>query len=278
VGNVWGDKKIEIGRVDKLRKNTFKRYLPPIAVDLKNYFISLKNEFFYRDKLKENKVFFKKYIGEDVYVIGNGPSLNNFDLKKIAGKKIISMNHFELHPMKDSFEIVAHCIGEPIDSYSWENPTNMLSNINADSFWFNFNTSKFFESNPINKKIYYYLQGTAFPFFDVKKIDLTKICLPYESTAQMSIAIAIYMGFKNIYLLGFDHDFLAIKNISTHFYEERDGVTLSDWSRLKYIERIKMVLKLFSIYDQLKIIADESSINIVNKSNPSYLDVFKVEL
>ena len=55
-------------------------------------------------------------------------------------------------------------------------------------------------------------------------VDLTEPALHYQSTSQMAIAAAIYMGFSEIYLVGFDHNWLCTKEISPHFYEERAGV------------------------------------------------------
>jgi hypothetical protein len=44
----------------------------------------------------------------------------------------------------------------------------------------------------------------------------------------MAIMVALYMGFKVVKLLGFDHDWLVSKGISPHFYEEKKGIAQAD--------------------------------------------------
>lgn len=260
-------------------KNTLKKLikaiLPPIALDalrfFLKYFVVIKNW-----KLTQrNKTLKNKYVGETVYILGNGPSLNNYNLKLIAPCNVITMNHFELHPMKQEFNIVAHCIGEPYNSSTWEDPSPMLDGVTADTYWFNMDARKFFSGREI-RNVYFYLQDPSGACSMSKRNDLTSAALPYQSTSQMAISVAMYMGFKKIFLIGFDHDWLVTRGHSPHFYEEQEGVAPADLSGFTYAEMIKISLNLFNIYLMIKKIADKNGIKIYNISNPTYLDVFPI--
>ena len=257
----------------RMLKNYAKRCLPPIIVDQIGFLRAVLKRIKMRRWLNRNAELRNKYLGKKVYILGNGPSLNNFNLQMINGHEVITMNHFELHPQKDNFKIVAHCIGEPYSSNTWEDPIPMLNGVKADTYWFNADAVKFF-SKQDSYAVRYYLPGLCASAQILSGDDLTGVALQYQSTAQMAINVALFLGFKDIYLLGFDHDWLVTRGHSPHFYEERDGVDKADLSKFSYIEMIRISLNLFEIYVKLRQNAKKRDARIWNLSKPSYLDVF----
>jgi len=257
----------------KLFKEFIKRLFPPILMDQLYYMKAMQRYLKYRGCLRKNKELHNKYIGETVYILANGPSLNNFDFKEIDGNAVITMNHFELHPMKDKLNIVAHCIGEPYSSTAWENPMPMVSGVKAKSYWFNVDAINYFLQTERND-IRYYLPGVMPNSAIIQGGNLAGIALRYQSTSQMAINIALYMGFKEINLIGFDHDWLVTRGHSPHFYQEGDNVKSVDFSKFTYLEMIKISLNLFEIYIKLNKLAANENARIWNLSEPSYLDVF----
>lgn len=257
-------------------KKSFKRWIPPILLGLVSYFSALYQLLNMHRYLNNNASLKNKYSGKAVYILGNGPSLSSVDLKMIEDECVITMNHFELHPQKDQFKIIAHCVGEPYRSATWEDPRPMLDGIKANSYWVNADSRPFFAVHH-SYDVHYYLPGLRADAQLLNGSDLTGIALRYQSTSQMAINIALFLGFKNIYLLGFDHDWLVTRGHSPHFYEERDGVDKADLSRFSYIEMIRISLSLFEIYEKLASIAAKSGTSIVNLTRPSYLDVFPTE-
>tara|TARA_Y100001970_G_scaffold246015_1_gene313524 strand:- start:6556 stop:7344 length:789 start_codon:yes stop_codon:yes gene_type:complete len=252
-----------------------KYFVPPIILDLIRFSRSLKFRISSRKILKQNLAFKDKYKDEDVFIIGNGPSLdlNYFDTLK--DKNLITMNDFHKSDFSKSLKIIAHCSGEPHSSNAWTDPSDMIENVNADSFWFNiFDYKKMSGINTIYKDINYVNPGFESTAFS-KKIELDKTCFGYETSAQLAIQVAIYMGFKNIYLLGFDHDWLASPQYSKHFYS--DAKQDNDMIHQKsYLELISMCHRIWSIYFNLKVCAELKSAKIYNLSKNSFLDVFPV--
>jgi len=260
-------------------KKIFKSFLPPaliclakITKQLIKYLFNFK--IIYNNKKTRNL----KLNNETVYVIGNGPSLNNFDLSAIYDSDVITMNYFYAHPDLNKLKIVAHCIGEPYNCDTWVDPTNMVQNTPAETYWFNLSAAKFCKATFPKKNIFYYPPAFEFncSLFASKTLILPSI--QYQSTSQMAIMIAIHLGYKKIYLLGLDHDWLTTKNgYSPHFYnedEESSDIKRADFSIFSYLDMINISKNLFEIYQKIKIIAIRNNIKIVNLSNPTYLDIF----
>jgi hypothetical protein len=214
---------------------------------------------------------------EVVYVIGNGPSLNNFKLDGIFGSDVITMNHFRLHPGLGEFNIVAHCVGEPYDCPTWEDPSEIVSGTPAETYWFNVSASDFCIKRFQDKNLHFYLPGVDANLDVLQGANLSKPTLNYQSTSQMAIMVAMHLGYKCICLVGFDHDWLTTRGYSPHFYnEDSDDVVVpkADFSGISYMQMINTSKNLFEIYGAIKNISARCGVRIVNLSEPTYLDVF----
>lgn len=259
-------------RAQSQRKEKVKKLIPQVVVDLIGY---LKTMPLLVKSIKwtaKNKNIRNKYLGESVYILGGGPSLNNFDLSKIYGKNIISMNFFGVHKDKDKFNIVAHCIGEPFPSEGWQDPTAMIDSVNSETYWLHSGSVE--QTKHINRRIHYYTPTVRTNSFLFTGEMLHLQGLIYQSTSQMAITVALYMGFKKIYLLGMDHDWLVTRGYSPHFYKESEVTTPADLSKFSYTSMIEISLNLFRTYEYIKKIAEKKGVEIINLSTPSYLDVF----
>ena len=89
------------------------------------------------------------------------------------------------------------------------------------------------------------------------------------------------MGCNPIYLLGFDHDYLANKGPDKHFYA---GATIPNKQSTYKVELSKLYAydeimvtchKLWQNYRSLNRAAEKKGIKIFNATNGGYLDVFE---
>jgi hypothetical protein len=253
-------------------------FSPPIFLDI---LIALKNLFRYFPfalELRKNKPYKNRYLGQSVVIIGNGPSLRLLDKKKLLGKKIIVMNGFHRGGFNEAFEIVAHCIGEPHTSSSWilEDVQESIEKTKSESYWLHISSCKFLEYLNIDKQIRYV--HPVFPPSLSKGLgnDLALPVLSYQTTAQMAIQVAIYMGFTEIKLVGYDHDWLASPGFSKHFYSnEKDKTDHLD--KHSYLELMRIVQNMWNVYYSINKIAKKLNIKITNASAHSYLDIFDRE-
>jgi len=253
-----------------------RQLIPPLMLHVYHYILSYVSYLFNLRLMLRNNAVKNSRKGGAVYILGNGPSLNNFNIENIYGKEVITMNFFYLHPDLDKFNIVAHCIGEPFGP-AWPNTDGMVNKTPAETFWFNISAKEFCGRMYKNKTIYYYLPGVATTFNVLRDSDLSRPTLQYQSTSQMAIMVAMHLGYEKIYLLGLDHDWLVTRGYSPHFYnEDKDdpAVPKADFSEISYLNMINITKNLFDVYESIKTIASKKNIRIVNLSRPTFLDVF----
>ena len=226
--------------------------------------------------LRKNRVWHKKRLGGEVNILANGPSLNLVDLDKLKKADCITMNNFDKCSWKDEVNIVAHCIGEPIQSSHWgKDQWNIVGKVIADSYWFDYTVRSDIEKWNERKTVYYVMATLSEELPGIRKVDLCKPILGFSTTAQMAIMIAMYMGYSKIKLHGFDHDMLANRNLSPHFYDDDGEVRVVDYTDTPYIEIMNRTIKMWKRYIVLQKIALNQGIKIINCTKNSYLDVFE---
>ena len=98
-------------------------------------------------------------------------------------------------------------------------------------------------------------------------------------TSALALAWAVFCGCNPIYLLGFDHDYLANRGVDKHFYEggtisggELTNIALAD--RNPYDLEMLMNYKLWQNYRWLADCAKRNGQTIINCTDGGYLDVF----
>lgn len=156
-----------------------------------------------------------KYFGERCFIIGNGPSLRAEDLEKIKNEYSFGANKI--------FKIFKSTVWRPTylfaeDSLIYEycySDYNKISNIPK----FVSNIALDWSKLPLVKDgikffdfLYYY---DVYPNYPPLSVDFTKeVWCTYNVGYQM-INAAVYMGFKEIYLLGMDfsYDFSKDENL-----------------------------------------------------------------
>lgn len=236
-----------------------------------------------REVLNRNKIFKDKHKGKRAFVIVNGPSLKNQNLSHLKDEITFVVSAFYRHEVIKTWQPTYYSI---LDKTFFENTEK--SKIFFDELNSKVNKSKFFipyfrgyNSNisrgllPVNQTFYVATAGLP-----NDKIDLTDIVQSFQSVSAFALAQAIYMGCSEIYLLGFDHDYLSYRGIDRHFY---DGGTLkghiSSYTPLSemitYEQEMKSCLKLWSNYNSLKKSATKRGISIFNATDGGYLDVFE---
>jgi hypothetical protein len=232
--------------------------------------------------LQRNAAFADKHKASPAFVIVNGPSLANQDIMCL----------------KDQITFVASGFWKHEAVLSWQPTYYSLSDAN----FFNDNppTQSFYQS--LNKRIHsstffvplyrgfdavrnygflpahrtYYIASVG---ANGSSNDLTKVVQGFGSVSAFALSQAIYMGCSPIYLLGFDHDYLANRGVDRHFYTGGTiaGHKLADVplaERIPYDDEMRANLGLWSNYRALKAIADKKGVQIFNCTRGGYLDVF----
>jgi hypothetical protein len=176
-------------------KEVIKSLLRPL------YHIGKNHDFyFWKAKYSNELLKFKDlHKGEDCFIIGNGPSLNNTNLSLLKDFHVIGLNKINMIFEKVKLDLSYHVSVNPevINQIKKDLEDNIF---NCPSF-IAYNWSK---SLTFNNKNVFRIFTSSIPIFG-KKLDFP-LREGYTVTF-VAMQIAFYMGFKNIYLLGVDHNF-----------------------------------------------------------------------
>ncbi len=197
-----------------------------------------------------NKKFYNIHRGERCFILATGPSINKQDLRPLKNEVCIGVSMFFLHKdvgeIDPLYHVEASChppYGFDLIQQSFEGYERHYSERTV-LFWghtpYEQSAFNFLQlDNQFRKDNVYFLnyccpQSLNEANFD--KSDIWDICghlFAPRTSVYCAIQVAAYMGFRQIYLLGCDHDYLADldKRSCTHFYPEEQGYdqTLDTW-------------------------------------------------
>ena len=266
----------------------------------------------YKNILQKNLAVKNIYAGQRCFILGSGPSIKDLDLNEFRNEHVLVVNEFDRHPQFKNLRRVCHAIPdtyyftEDKNTYYWERLKNKSDNAGADTiFFFHLISKELIEKEglfPKNKVYYISTQGIISEHFDFN-IDLDKT-LPWPKNSLLScLMIAVYMGFREIYLLGCEHSFLAARigpehgqsKTFDHFYVNPELEQISKmnkeeaekkmreryrWSsedvNSSYENTMQHILQLFKNYRLFykKVRQAYPGIKIFNATPHSLLDVF----
>ena len=177
-------------------------------------------------KLKNRNLKFKNcHEGERCFILGNGPSLREVDLSFLADEVVFSVNNFaRVKNFKEAKTNYHLWVDEAFFEMREENKMDheeLLYNYKAIAeeapcCFVPLVGKRYIEDNKLDK----ILDINYFDIFEWVKegrriiCDLDKQITGFTTVVQYAIVIAIYMGFKEIYLLGCDStNIIAMLNI-----------------------------------------------------------------
>lgn len=224
------------------------------------YFVNQKIEEIMQEKYDKLRMFHNKHQDERCFLIGNGSSLKVADLDKLKENKIITFgcNHI--------FEIYGETDWRPdyyVAAEGLEANESMDRICNQKIICF----MKHFIGFPLEDKMYVYRYQEQ-DYVDILprfSDDISK-CVYRSATVMFDMfQIAAYMGFKEIYLLGVDCDYVS-GSCQNYFYQSPpDTVPHRD-------ERTKRMVQAYqSAYNY----AHANEIKIYNATRGGALEVFE---
>ncbi len=169
------------------------------------------------NKLDRQKIdYFKnKYSNESCVIVGNGPSLNKTDMSKLHNIKTFGVNSIFLMSEKNSFKPSFYMVEDrlvmkqnlkEINEYDIEYKFfphfYKKEGLYKNSLFFNMD-SRFYRDE------YSILKNTNIKFSD----NFAKVAYAGQTVTYLNMQLAYFMGFKNIYLIGVDFDYVLPKNV-----------------------------------------------------------------
>jgi len=238
------------------------------------YFFSRKYSF-----LKKNNNFKNKYINQKFFIIGLGPSINNYDLTKFKNKNVIMVNRSfrlkEYESLKPKFHLF---IDSKLATNIWpltfidevfkKNPDTIIF-LNAK--WYHLEKfSKYRNHNQI-----FWVKFHPVSFFNGKySYDFTKSISTGSTVIECAINLSVYLGSKDINILGVEGNGISklMCNQDSHWdgkdsdYEQHNSLLFAN----DMISSSRGIRQWHIISKKLKNI----NVNIYNLSKEGILDAY----
>ena len=141
---------------------------------------------------------------ENCFIIGNGPSLNKVDLSPLRDRHTFGLNKIYLIFDRVDLNLSYHVAVNPLVI---KQSINEFVNLKCPSF-LAYRTAHKLTHNCDN--IYFLATDSQFPVQYSFYPDISQPITEGYTVTYVAMQIAFYMGFKNVFLIGVDHNFKAV--------------------------------------------------------------------
>lgn len=226
----------------------------------------------YGKKLRKLKNIHK---GEKCFIVANGPSLTSSDLNKLYNENIVTF------AMNRIYKIFPNTIWRPTyyvceDINIFNDSEDEIDSIKAKYKFIPINLKWYYNINIKNALYFWANYDRKRDFPGSFSTDISKQIDSLGTVTFTCINIAVYMGFKNIYLLGVDHNYhitineygekIIDDNVKDYFCEDYD----SDINDLV----VHNMGQNTRAYRKAKAYCDKNCINIYNATRGGKLEIF----
>ena len=261
------------------------RYTPPFLYDILWIIFEKIRFFLYSEKniLKKNKNLKDTWKGKRAFLLATWPSIKSEDLKQLTWEDCFSISNFFLHEDINTIKPKFHFFApyhQPLileNFIEWLNNAHKILPKETKIFLWHTDEKYVKEYNLFPGREIFYLYLSPFP--SKSKVDITEPVLAPQTWPLMILPVLIYMWYKEIYLLGCDHNILKdYKKTVTNFYDKSKEIrkNSTDWKmRSNIINEFESNLNVFYQYDFYKKIIKKYKTKIINLSSDSRLDIFE---
>ena len=187
-----------------------------------NSLVDVHDLLFTHPDLKKNVELKDKYNNERIFILGSGSSILLYDLKVLSNECVMTQNSFHMHNDISDINPNFHCVVPYYQTDKehsiWVDYINDMKVRMPDSlFIWGLNTKALIDKyhEDISAKSYYV--RTKYDLLTLKKakVNISKTIMNIPTVLTQCLSVAIYLGFKEIYLLGFDLDQICHTNDRT---------------------------------------------------------------
>lgn len=269
-------------------------WLPPKILYYINEIRSHRKYLPFKNLLKKNSRLRSAHSKQRCFILGSGNSIKDHDLSLLKDDVVIALNNFARHPQfnllsnstKKRYYLIAP-IHPPQSDQEWEKwLRSIYSTIKGKWNLFLGLSSYPHNSFELNKKfsiwdrdeVYWFFAGNNWsPLMPATySPNFTNSIMGGRTASVYALQLAIYLGFKDIYLLGMDHDTILhtdpskmrFYSTSEHQVDERNRVYGNNF----YIDAYHNMYNTFKTYKYLS--DSHPEIKIWNASEGGLLKVF----
>ena len=236
------------------------------------------------------KNFKNKYLGQRCFIIGNGPSLMISDLNNLLKEKTFACN--TIWPVYDhtKWRPFFYCVQDPCECSVIIKDNTLLKMLldNCSFFFTNIRSKIALKCRDLELQKMFFYRGRVMADGEKEFSDNAYEVLFISGTITfIMIQLAVYMGFKDIYLLGIDFSFTQehhddgsitsndVDNHNSLIEEEEEKLRISDEIQNMYGSGYFVDYdKQLRGYQAAKKYADTHGIKIYNATRGGKLEVF----
>ena len=229
------------------------KLLPPSIFE-RLYLIYL--DMVFGGELKRNKVLKNAYRGKRCFFIGNGPSLSKMNLAILEDKFVFAVNEFYLHPDSEAVKPDFYSLIEPWNNSFFKEDyfkklfeaiQKLCDKNNKMILFFNIDYKPYIELHKLFKGQEIYYLKALLPILDSQNYhdDISHPHSFMDASSYNAFTCLAYMGFKRIYFIGCDLDFVKNKG-SKHFFDDKKKVGFiegEEFSNERRYHRSYVILK-----------------------------------
>lgn len=234
--------------------------------------------------LMKNKKFENIHAGERLFILCCGASIRSMDLTVLENEITMAVHSFYLHKDIKRIKPTYYC------NAKWEQSLKDLEEpyckelkqyVGNAQYFFSVDEKELIEKIDVfeQEELNYYQYGPSNLLYE--EIDLCQKIMPIQSVPILCLQLALYMGFKEIYLLGTEHDTLVALQYD-HFYNKEESIIsrsceeTDETGKLNdtYSHQVQCTYNLWEQYKVLKKIAEKKGVKIYNATIGGQLDIF----
>lgn len=239
-----------------------------------NYASDLLLQFDHRSRvlLKNNEKYRNQHAGRRCFILGTGPSLNKLapeQIDKLSDEITFAVNSIYKVPQLEKISPSYYSL---LDNNYWGVASHTFTSI----------AQKYTEHPPIiitdirakaiipRQMECIYLYAKHYPISQAR-FDITKNLSITMNVVGFSVLCAIFMGFKEVYLLGCDYNLFCTR-IGTHCYNDEDEINeLPQYNLGFYLKYYHLTTKFHYLIAKL---AKDMGVQVINATEGSLLDAY----
>lgn len=241
----------------------------------------------YQEILERNKRFKDIHKNDRLFVLCSGPSVRNMDLTVLKNEITMAVHSFYLHKDISVIQPTYYCNAQwtynekTTEQVAEAYMRDLKKCVGKSQYFFSIKEKGIIERTQMftPEEMNYYCYGKSSTLYE--EVDLCQGIMSVQSVPILCIQLAIYMGFKEIYLLGTEHDSLITQKYD-YFYDRKRcvtgdkdvGVDKDGNITVSFAEDLRTTYVLWEDYKAVKRIAEQNNIKIYNATIGGALDLF----
>lgn len=230
--------------------------------------------------LAKNNELRDRHRGERCFILGAGSSIKKQDLKKLKGEAVISVSNTFVHPdfplFRPRYHVLPSVFGHKM--YDTGEFIKWLKEMEEKTFdaemFFHYGDRGPIEKNGLFRdRTVHWVEYARWDGSPDTPLDLSNVPAVW-SVSELAITIALFMGFEEIYLLGFDHDWF--KGPLVYFFDEKkEHVLKPDKDKIYFADSESQMRRHAEIFKKYRYLYGiKKNIYNANADPESYVDVF----